>query len=271
MDYWNFQRARAYVRRLRLSSAEQYYDWVGGKRQDLPVKPFGIPSTPHQVYRESWAGFADWLGTDTIATFLREWAPFDYAREFVHSLELKTGWEWRLYASGKIHALGTRPLWLPSNPNTVYCEEGWSGMRDWLGTGDKAPTGETKMRSLEAAREFARSLGLRSWLEWRAYVSGKRMDLHAKPKDVPAVPHSCYKGKGWISYADFLGTNTVAWHQVEWRDFEPARMFAWSLRLSGNKEWRAWVKGGAKPADIPSNPEKAYAEDWSGWRDWLGT
>lgn len=34
--------------------------------------------------------------------------------------------------------------------------------------------------------------------------------------------------------------------------------------------WRAWAQSGQKPKDIPANPEKAYADEWLGWRDWLG-
>lgn len=271
LGLWRYERARAYVGALRFSSADQFYSWASGKLSGFPAKPAGVPSNPHQVYGSSWVGFADWLGTDTVATFLREWAPFEVARQFTQSLELRSGAEWRLYASGKLPELGTRPLWLPSNPNFVYREEGWSGMRDWLGTGGKRSPNGTKMVPLEEARAFARGLKLKSWVEWRVYVNGSRTDLPAKPANVPAVPHACYKGAGWISYGEFLGCNTTAWHQVSWREFESARLFAWSLQLSGMLEWRAWAKSGEKPNDIPANPEKAYADVWKGWRDWLGT
>src|SRR4051812_39624389 len=36
-----------------------------------------------------------------------------------------------------------------------------------------------------------------------AYVSGKLPHLPPKPSDVPAVPHACFRGQGWISYPDF--------------------------------------------------------------------
>jgi len=267
---WEFSRARNYVRKLGLRSAADYYAWATGERIGLPAKPHGIPSNPHQVYGADWAGFGDWLDSENIATFLREWAPFEYAREFARSLELSSGIEWSRYASGKIPALGTRPLWLPSNPNLAYRDEGWAGMRDWLGTGDKRSPQASKMRPLAAARAFARSLGLKSWLEWRAYVGGDRPELPAKPADVPAVPHACYKTKGWISYADFLGGHNQAWHQVEWRPFALARDFARGLGLPTLLAWRAWTQTGKKPEDIPANPEKAYADEWLGWRDWLG-
>lgn len=270
MGFWEFSRARNYVRKLGLRSAAEYYAWAAGERTNLPTKPHGIPSNPHQVYVSEWTGFGDWLDSENIATFLREWAPFAYAREFARSLELSSGKEWNRYASGKIPELGTRPLWLPSNPNLAYRGEGWAGMRDWLGTGDKRSPKKSRMRSLATAREFARSLHLKSWLEWRAYVSGNRPELPPKPLDVPAVPHACYKTKGWISYADFLGGHNQARHQMEFRDFSLARKFASGLGFTTQLAWRAWAKTDKRPKDIPANPEKTYACEWLGWRDWLG-
>jgi hypothetical protein len=56
-------------------------------------------------------------------------------------------------------------------------------------------------RSFEEARDYMRSLGLKKSSEWIAFCkSGK------KPKDIPYQPFIVYKGKGWIDYADWLGT-----------------------------------------------------------------
>ena len=119
MRSWEFNRARAYVRKLRLRTADEYFEWCSGRLSGFPRKPDGIPSNPHQVFAGEWVDLSDWLDTENIAPFLREWAPFEYARDFVRSLELTSGIEWSRYASGKSPALGTRPVWLPSNPNLV--------------------------------------------------------------------------------------------------------------------------------------------------------
>ena len=39
----------------------------------------------------------DWLGTGTIASYLREYRSFKEARAFVRSLGLKSETEWRAY------------------------------------------------------------------------------------------------------------------------------------------------------------------------------
>jgi len=270
MPTQSFETARKFVRSLRLTSANDFYVWTSGRRHDLPPKPKGIPSNPHHVYRDDWAGFPDWLGIDNIATYRRTFAPFEEARAFVRDLNLESGKEWRRYCAGNIPSLGNLPVWLPTNPNLTYRDKGWAGMKDWLGTGDKTAPQLSRMVTLPEARKFARSLRLKSWLEWRAYVSGKRPDLPGKPKDIPAVPNACYRTKGWISYGDFLGCNTVAWHQMKWRSFETARAHVRKLGIRNMAEWRKWVKAGSKPEDIPANPDKAYSASWIGWRDWLG-
>ena len=55
-------------------------------------------------------------------------------------------------------------------------------------------------RQFDEAREFARSLKLRSKGEWEQYCkSGER------PNDIPSNPSKTYKNNGWISWGDWLG------------------------------------------------------------------
>ena len=58
---------------------------------------------PNNTYaKDGWAGCGDWLGTDTIAHYLREYRSFKKARAFVRRLGLKSLTEWRDYCkSGK--------------------------------------------------------------------------------------------------------------------------------------------------------------------------
>ena len=52
----------------------------------------------------------------------------------------------------------------------------------------------------EEARDYARSLGLRSQREWQA-----RAKSGALPADVPTNPDKIYAGKGWQGLGDWLG------------------------------------------------------------------
>lgn len=43
------------------------------------------------------------------------------------------------------------------------------------------------------------------------------------------------------------------------------------LRLVNKQAWSVWSAGGARPSDIPSTPQRAYAGfGWQSWEDWLG-
>jgi hypothetical protein len=44
------------------------------------------------------------------------------------------------------------------------------------------------------------------------------------------------------------------------------------LGLKSETEWRQFRKSRKRPADIPSNPNRTYADSgWAGIRDWLGS
>ena len=70
---------------------------------------------------------------------------------------------------------------------------------------------------------------------------------------------------------DWLGTRRIADQLREYSPFEKARSFVRRLGLKSNAEWRKYYGSGKKPAEIPANPDRTYAEDgWVGWGDWLG-
>ena len=120
-------------------------------------------------------------------------------------------------------------------------------MGDWLGTFRIAP-GDHQFLPFEEARAFARSLNLKSG-EWSTYrKSGK------KPDNIPSNPNRTYAEAGWVGMGDWLGTGAIASHLREFLSFREARAFAHSLNLKSETEWRAYCKSGKRPSNIPSNP-----------------
>jgi superfamily II DNA or RNA helicase len=180
--------------------------------------------------------------------------PFTQAKELALSLKLKSQTEWAEYCKS-----GKKPADIPSNPNLVYKDNGWVGYGDWLGTG-RVGTARFKgvFRPFAQAREFVRSLKLKSKTEWYEYCkSGK------KPADIPSRPDTVYKDNGWVSWGDWLGNEFLSYTQ--------AREFVRSLKLKSHIDWKKYCKSGKKPADIPSNPERTYKDNgWVGIGDWLG-
>ena len=78
-----------------------------------------------------------------------------------------------------------------------------------------------------------------------------------------------------VSYQDFFEeVTTKIWQKVaraNYRSFELARDFVWSLNLKDQKAWKAYIRSGMCPPDIPSNPNLVYPVEYSGYGDWLGT
>jgi hypothetical protein len=153
---------------------------------------------------------------------------------------------------------------LPAAPNRVYKNLGWKSWGEFLGTGVVAHY-KKQYREFNIARDYARSLQLKTVSEWR-----KHCKLGNNPSDISSSPHNTYKDEGWISYGDWLGTNRIADGKQEWRSFKESRMFAHSLKLKARKEWVKFARSGQKPTDIPTNVYSVYKDDWKSWADFLG-
>jgi hypothetical protein len=117
-----FPEARKHVRKLGLKSQSQWHQYCKSGN-----KPEDIPSYPEAAYENDWIGYGDWLGTGTIAPKDRNYRPFENAKKFVRSLNLKSSHEWKEYCKS-----GKKPADIPANPLEVYGKE-WKGFGDWLG------------------------------------------------------------------------------------------------------------------------------------------
>ena len=203
---------------------------------------------PQSAAKQAHAGTAE-LGTKFLL--------FKKALAYARSLKLTTQNEWRAWRKS-----GARPACIPSNPEMIYKHEGWQGYRHWLCTAERG----TKFLPFEEALLYARSLMLNSNQEWRAW---RKSD--ARPACIPAGPESIYKHHGWQGYGHWLGTGALAHKDRQFLPFKKALLHVRSLKLKGVKEWRAWRKSDARPANIPSNPEATYKHDgWQGYGHWLG-
>lgn len=192
--YWPFRKARSFARKLSLKSQGEWFDFCKGKA------PPNISATPHNTYAgKGWNGWGDWLGTNNVATYNRDYRKFENARTFVRSLGFKNCAEWQEFCKQSL------PFDIPANPNRVYADKGWAGMGDWLGTG-RIATHLRKYRSFQQARRFARSLGLSGVAEWRQFCKGVLRNKGSLPSDIPSKPDNRYIDEGWSGYADWLGT-----------------------------------------------------------------
>ncbi len=189
------------------------------------------------------------------------WRSFLEARDFAHSLSLKSKNDWIKYYTGS-----QRPIDIPSVPDRVYKYKGWQGWGDWLGTGNKHP-GTNNFLSFEDARKYVHVLGLRNGKDWVNYASSS-----SKPDFIPATPAQVYKNKGWKSWGDWLGTGSKHPGYKKCLPYYKAEKYAHQLHLKNEKQWRQhWREH--KPSEIPAKPDVYYKKinQWISWGVFLGT
>ena len=119
----------------------------------------------------------------------------------------------------------------------------------------------------EEAKNYVRELKIESQNEWRKFTKSDN-----KPKDIPVNPDLVYMNKGWKSYGDWLGTDSIATRFIQFKDFIFARDYVRKLKLKNQEQWVEYMKSGKKPIDIPTSPHTVYKNDgWVSYGDWFGT
>lgn len=249
ITYLSFDLARNFVRNLNLKNGKEWNKYCKSGN-----KPENIPNCPENVYKnKGWINWGDWLGTFYINNRNRTYLSFEDARKFVRSLNLKSAKEWRDYWTEN------NPTDIPKNANLIY-KDNWISFGDWLGTTIKFKKGD--FLSFEDARNFSRSLNLKTVEEWVKYTKSKDI-----PYNIPVGPASAYKNE-WLSWSDWLGTKNGF---NGYLSFEEAREFVRKLNLKSEKEWNDYCKSGNKPNNISSSPRSTYKKEWINISDWLGT
>jgi len=194
------------------------------------------------------------------------WRSFNEARDFVQKIGVPPS-KWYQYCTGKLEDFEPKPADIPASPELTYLNRGWTDWKEWFGT---------RPLPFEEARNFARSLGLKSQTEWIKYRRGDFPRLPHRPRNIPTNPWTTYKDQGWVSIGDWLGYTSRNWGEHKWRNFKNARSFARTLGLKGQREWGEYCARGIdgkpiKPDDIPTDVATFYQDKgWKGFGDWLG-
>jgi len=255
-QYRDFESARKVTRSLNLKG---WKEWVVYCKSGN--KPENIPSHPERVYPKEFkkkGKWGYWLGTGTIV-FLS----FKKARKFVRELKLKNTSAWNEYRKSE-----DKPNNIPSTPNTVYKNDGWISIPDWLGNGNSSNTLRDYL-SYQQCSKLIQKNNITTREQLKEYrESCKRPDI------IPGHPWDVYKKQGtWISWGNFTGTDKEANQHRKFKSYKDARSFTISLNLKTQSAWKKYWRINKIPKDIPVAPDIFYKKQgtWISWGDFLGT
>jgi superfamily II DNA or RNA helicase len=271
VDWRPFTKARVFVRKKNISSISEWKKLVTyrSNKDDANIIPNDIPAHPEVAYKEfGWIDWSDWFGNDYTPNQNRTYWPYLKAMKFVRSLNIQSSVEWRKYCKGEIRELRSKPDKIPAAPNQIYKGKGWVDWHDWLGAGRQPGN----WISYSDCQNLAQSLEIASKSDWMAKHSQIILSSGING-NIPKWADEIYEGKGWTSWADFLG------HKRRiggWKKFAEARKFARSLCFKTKSDWVHYVKSGIdgkqeRPDNIPAKPDAYYKDKgWISWPDWLG-
>lgn len=235
-----FVKARMVVRGLRLGSNKEWKEY----HKANAIK--NIPICPDQTYVDEWVSWMDFLG--------KEYLSFEEARAFIHNLSLSGQDAWRAYCRS-----GNKPKNIPTDPVQVY-KSNWKSWGDWFGNGN-IHNRELTFLSFVEARTIAQSLGIKSGTEWNEWSKNKKL-----PKGLPSNPNSIYRDKGWISWGDWLGTNSVASQKKEFVSYDEFIAILREEQANGRplktkEDYQRWSQQDDFPSNLPKAPDHYYSKN----------
>ncbi len=206
-EWLSMEEARKIVAAQGFKRQKDFYAWND--------RPTNIPSNPRSTYGEDWKGWAYFLGKgpskeSSKPKKRKPFLLFEAAKQLAQQLMRKYGItsqpQWQVWVK-----TADMPPEIPTDPSTTFKKKGWVSWPDWFGREASRATGREDVRPFLEAREFARSLGLKSGDEWYLWAKTNR------PEDIPYSPDARYQGEGWNGWPDFLG------YSSRWTHFEIAK------------------------------------------------
>jgi len=271
----------SYDAAIKIIKKENIKDVVGWNNYCKSGKrDIGIPSVPYKVYKnKGWIDWYSWLGIKKIKCldynvirvmrknkkikYLVKYLDYNTAIKYVHKLGLKDMNDWKKYCKSN-----KKPHNIPSHPRYVYENKGWKSSCHWLGNQGWETWSKKEFLSFIKAKKIVRRLKLRNNKDWRNACENKKIQIN-----IPRSPDIYYKNKGWISWGNWLGTNTISNKIKGWKfySFKKAHSFVKGLKLNSQAEWYGWAISKSRPIYIPFIPYRTYKKEWKGWGNWLGT
>jgi superfamily II DNA or RNA helicase len=250
-NWRSYSEAHQYISSMKFRNVSEWR-----KFSNSGSRPFDIPSRPNDNYKNcGWTTWGAFLGSEAIATKDINFLTYDEAHQYIKRKKFKTITQFNEFLLSE-NCLGS----IPSHPEITYKNKGWKGWSKFLGAEIVSNKNKT-FYPLKIAKENLVGLNLSKteYLEKRKKGSINKL--------FPGNPRSSYKDSGWISWGDYLGTNTG---KQEYLSFLEARQFAQAAGLMSNRDWSPFIKK-LKRLDLPKSPDVFYRNSgWKGWPDFLG-
>ncbi|MBQ0746748.1 MAG: integrase, partial [Marinobacter sp.] len=195
-----------------------------------------LPSDPRRAYKDDWVGWCNFLGNERCYRSLSE------AQAVAQALGIKTGIEYK-------KRFREHPR-LPSKPERVYAED-WVDWYHFLGTERPIEFYE----SLAQAQAAAQGMGIKTSKEYA--------ERYREDPLLPAVPEQVYEAD-WVDWYQFLDTERPV---EKYESLAEAQTAAQSLGITTGIEYKACYWNDPR---LPANPDRAYAENWVDWYQFLG-
>ncbi|HFQ5194334.1 TPA: integrase repeat-containing protein [Vibrio vulnificus] len=195
-----------------------------------------LPARPNEFYISEWTNWFDFLGKIKPNYY----SSLMDASKAAQLLGIKSGKDYLKY-----YKLDPR---LPSTPYKTYSAE-WKNWPDFLG--------KTKPKyypNLAQARKATNQLGIQSSHDYQK--------LYKLDPLLPSQPHNEYATE-WTNWFDFLGKNKPEYYP----SLAEARAALQRLNIVSQRDYQKRYK--FDPL-LPSTPHQVYAEEWSGFSDFLG-
>lgn len=228
--FLSYNEASKVVQKYGITKNVEYKKWY----KTIP----GMPSHPDQTYlNRGWVNWIVFTGQKNNAFY----PSYEKAKKATRKLGIKTRKEYM-----ECRHLDPK---LPSNPNQMYKEKGWTNWPDYCGRNV-----QSRYETLEEASAATAALGIRTMVEYRV--------RHKEDPHLPASPDVFYAKKGFTTFPEFTKTKKC------FANFPEFKATVQMLGIKCAAEYRARYK---EHPELPSKPEETYKDlGWSGWIDALG-
>jgi superfamily II DNA or RNA helicase len=182
--------------------------------------------------------------------------PYDEAKEIIKPRGFKAYPEFIIFTKTEQF----KKLNIPVDPAKTYKDKGWISWPDFLGC---------NFPIYDEAKEIVKSKGFKCKSDWEAFTKTNEFNKLNLPTSVSTV----YKDKGWISWGDFLGTDTIAPQNKTFASFYEAEEIVKHMGFKTKSDWETFTKTSEfKNLNLPVNPSGTYKDKgWISWGDFLGT